>query len=331
VTKSILVTGGAGFIGHHFVDRILRETNWNITLIDRLDTSGNLNRLADIGAAKNDRVKFVFHDLRASMNEQVMRQVGKHDYVVHMAAGTHVDRSIDDPMAFVMDNVVATCTILEYARKVGCEKFLYFSTDEVFGPAAEGTAFKEWDRYNSGNPYSATKAGGEELALAYGNTYGLNVIISHTMNVVGARQHWEKFVPLVIGKVMRGEKVYIHSDKTRTKPGSRFYIDAKDVALATHLLLDDGEAGKYNIVGAKEIDNLTLARQIAAITGKRLLHECVDFHSSRPGHDLRYALDGTLMREQFGFAPVLDLDSVVKWYLENPNWLAPAVAAKIVA
>ena len=321
--KKLLVTGAAGFIGHHFVDRILKETDWAVTIIDRLDTSGNLNRLADIGAAKNDRVRFIYHDLRAAMNDQVMRQIGRHDYIVHMAAGTHVDRSIDDPMAFVMDNVVATCSILEFARKVGCDKFIYFSTDEVFGPAPQGTSFKEWDRYNSGNPYSATKAGGEELALAYGNTYGLNIVITHTMNVVGARQHWEKYVPMVIGKVMRGEKVYIHSDKTKTTPGSRYYIDAKDVAKATHLLLENGTAGKYNIVGAEEIDNLALAQKIAAVVGKPLVYELVDFHSSRPGHDLRYALDGTLMKQKFGFSPKLDLKSIIDWYLQNPGWLAP--------
>lgn len=329
--KSILVTGAAGFIGHHFVDRILKETDWTVTIIDRLDTSGNLNRLADIGAAKNKRVRFVFHDLRAPMNEQVTRQIGRHDYIVHMAAGTHVDRSIDDPMAFVMDNVVATCTVLEFARKVGCEKFIYFSTDEVFGPAPEGTAFKEWDRYNSGNPYSATKAGGEELALAYGNTYGLNIIITHTMNVVGPRQHWEKYVPLVIGKVLRGEKLYIHADKTKTKPGSRFYIDARDVAKATHDLLNGGTAGKYNIVGAEEIDNLTLAKRIAEVVGKPLIYELVDFHSSRPGHDLRYALDGTLLKERFGFAPKLNLESIVNWYLKNQDWLAPETCVARVA
>lgn len=329
--KSILVTGAAGFIGHHFVDRILKETDWTVTIIDRLDTSGNLNRLADIGAAKNKRVRFVFHDLRAPMNEQVTRQIGRHDYIVHMAAGTHVDRSIDDPMAFVMDNVVATCTVLEFARKVGCEKFIYFSTDEVFGPAPEGTAFKEWDRYNSGNPYSATKAGGEELALAYGNTYGLNIIITHTMNVVGPRQHWEKYVPLVIGKVLRGEKLYIHADNTKTKPGSRFYIDARDVAKATHDLLNGGTAGKYNIVGAEEIDNLTLAKRIAEVVGKPLIYELVDFHSSRPGHDLRYALDGTLLKERFGFAPKLNLESIVNWYLKNQDWLAPETCVARVA
>ena len=325
MTKSCLITGAAGFIGHHLVEFLLKTTNWNLTIIDRLDSSGNLNRLADIGAAKNPRVRFVFHDLRAAFNEQLMHHTGRHDYIVHMAAGTHVDRSIDDPMAFVLDNVVGTCNILDFARRLGCERFVYFSTDEVFGPASEGQAFKEWDRYKSANPYAATKAGGEELALSYANTYGLPIVVTHTMNVVGKRQHYEKFVPMVIGKVMRGEKVLIHSDKTRTKPGSRFYIDAASVAEAVHMLVTakGTEGNKFNIVGREEIDNLTLAQNIAKYVGKPLIYELVDFHSSRPGHDLRYALDGTLMRQEFGFAPSLDLAAIVEWYMNNPKWLAP--------
>jgi dTDP-glucose 4,6-dehydratase len=228
-------------------------------------------------------------------------------------------------MAFVMDNVVGTCTMLEFARKSGCKAFVYFSTDEVFGPAAEGQAFKEWDRYKSGNPYAATKAGGEELALAYHNTYGVPVIITHTMNVVGRRQHWEKFVPSTIGKVLKGEIVTIHASPDMKTPGSRFYISADSVAEALVRISETGEeAGqKFNIVGAEEINNLDMARRIAAAMRKELRYELVDFHSSRPGHDLRYALDGQLLRDKLGFAPKLDIKPVVDWYLHNPSWLAP--------
>ena len=321
----VLVTGGAGFIGHHYVNHLLKTTDWDIVLIDRLDSSGNLNRLAEIGAAKNPRVRFMFHDLRAPFNDLMVSQLGKLDYIVHMAAGTHVDRSIEDPMAFVLDNVVATCNVLELARKIQPKKFVYFSTDEVFGPAPVGTSYKENDRYNSGNPYAATKAGGEELAVSYHNTYGVPVVITHTMNVVGERQHPEKFVPLVIGKVMQGEKVYIHANKTRTKAGSRYYIHARQVASAVQFLLDKGVPGeKYNIVGERELDNLQLASLIASSVGKRLIHELVDFHSSRPGHDLRYALDGSKMKD-LGWEPsqgiVASIEDIVRWTLENPQWL----------
>src|SRR6266478_1260089 len=125
----VLITGGAGFIGHHVVEYFLKVTDWHLTLIDRLDCSGNLNRLAEIGAAKNPRVKFVFHDLRGTINDQLASQLGPFNYIVHLAAATHVDRSIECPMEFVLDNVVGTCNLLDFGRKTGCERFLYFSTD----------------------------------------------------------------------------------------------------------------------------------------------------------------------------------------------------------
>lgn len=323
----VLLTGGAGFIGANLVHYLLKHTDWNITILDRLDHSGNLNRLMDFVAGPNDllkgRVRFKFHDLRAALNDQVIQQIGKHDYILHLAAATHVDRSITDPMSFVLDNVVTTCNILDFARKSGCLRFLQFSTDEVFGPAPEGVRYKENDRYNSGNPYAATKAGAEELAVSYHNTYGLPVIVTHTMNVIGPMQNPEKFVPMTIAKVMRGETVLIHSNKEKTKAGSRFYIEAEEVSRAILLLLDRGVPGeKYNIVGSEEIDNLDLAQRIATTMGKRLRHEMLDFHSSRPGHDLRYALDGSKMR-LMGFTPRrIDLAGIVTWYLRNADaWL----------
>jgi len=302
---------------------MLLKTDWDITILDRLDHSGNLNRLAEIGAYNNPRVRFMFHDLRAQMNDQVAQQIGAHDYIIHLAAATHVDRSITDPMAFVLDNVVATCNILDFARKAGCEKFIQFSTDEVFGPAPEGVAYKENDRYNSGNPYAATKAGAEELAVSYHNTYKLPVIITHTMNVIGLRQNPEKFVPMTIAKVMRGETVTIHANKAKTKAGSRFYIDAYEVARGILFLLERGIPGeKYNLVGSEEIDNLDLAERIARAVDRPLYHKMLDFHSSRPGHDLRYALDGSRMAAM-GFTPSpIDLPRIVQWYVDNEaKWL----------
>lgn len=273
----VLLTGGAGFIGHHVVDRLLKEQA-DVTLIDRLDESGNLNRLAEVGAIGPCR--FIYHDLKAPINDQLAAQIGEHDVIMHLAAATHVDRSISDPMAFVMDNVVATTNILDFARKVGCEKFINFSTDEVFGPAPVGTRYKEDDRYNAGNPYAATKAGAVQMGLAYHNTYGTPVLTTHTMNVIGERQHPEKMVPMCIAKVDRGDKVTIHANASRTKAGSRFYIHAQDVADAMMFLCQHGEAGqKYNIVGEREVDNLELAQMIAGAVGKPLRYEMVDFHS----------------------------------------------------
>jgi dTDP-glucose 4,6-dehydratase len=336
----ILITGGAGFIAHHLVSKVLRETDWEIVTLDRLDYSGNLNRLddalKDFDTETKKRVRVVFHDLKAELNPLIRASIGNVDYIAHLAAGSHVDRSIEYPMEFVLDNVVGTCSILEYAKsqKENLKRFIYFSTDEVFGPAPDGIKYKENDRYNSTNPYSATKAGGEELAVAYENTYGLPIYITHTMNVFGQRQHPEKYIPMCIKRARDGEKITIHSDKTKTIAGSRHYIHAEDVADAVLFLLKNefdlksewggAKCPKFNIVGAEEIDNYELASIIAAAQGKELIYEFVDFHSSRPGHDLRYALDGNKMKE-LGWEPSKSVKEriaeVVNWTLENDRWL----------
>lgn len=339
MSKTVLVTGGAGFVAHHVIENLLRNTDWNIVSLDRLDFSGNLNRLADMmqdfDVNTRKRVRVVFHDLRAELNPLVRREIGDINYVLHLAAGSHVDRSIEYPMEFVLDNVVGTCNILNYARDLpNLERFIYFSTDEVFGPAPNGINYAERDRYNSSNPYSATKAGGEELAVAFENTYKMPIYITHTMNVFGQRQHPEKYIPMCIRKVHDGDKITIHSDASKTIPGSRHYIHAADVADAMLFLLkleakletDLGGAKcpKFNLVGKEEINNLQLAQIIADVQGKPLNYEMVDFHSSRPGHDLRYSLSGDYMRS-LGWEPKVALTQrigeVVNWTLANERWL----------
>ena len=340
--KNVLITGGAGFIAHHLIYYLLKKTDWNIISLDRLDYSGNLNRLDNIlsrfTSDQKSRVKVVYHDLKSEVNPWIKKELGDINIILHLAAGSHVDRSIDFPMEFVLDNVVGTANILDYARFLKDEKklerFVYFSTDEVFGPAPTGIDYKENDRYNSTNPYSATKAGGEELAVAYENTYKLPVYITHTMNVFGERQHPEKFIPMCIKKIRDGEIVTIHSDKTKKIPGSRHYIHAEDVAQAIHFILskkiesevDFGGAKcpKFNIVGSEELNNLELAQMIAKCQNKDLKYKMVDFHSSRPGHDLRYSLSGEKMKK-LGWEPSIKLTErikqVVEWSLNNQNWI----------
>ena len=324
----VLITGGMGFLGAHVVEGALRETNWEIVVLDRLDISGNPNRLSDINAweKEKDRVKFVWWDLKSPLNDFVIAEIGKIDYIWHLAASSHVDRSINDPMSFVMDNVVGTCNILDYARKVpNLKRFIYFSTDEVFGPAPDAVQYKEWDRYKASNPYAATKAGGEELCIAYENTYKLPIIITHCMNIFGERQHPEKFVPMCVRRILDGETVTIHSDKTKTKSGTRFYIHARNVCKAVIFLNKNGQNGeKYNIVGEREVSNLEMAQFIANVIGKPLKYEMADFHSSRKGHDLRYSLDGTKLREMgFSYPKTFEesLTKTIKWMLDNPKWL----------
>ncbi len=331
--KRVLITGMDGFIGHHLAEGILKNTDWEIVGLSKIDSASTLQRLTDMDKWDEfrSRVRFIFHDLRTPITPYIADRIGPIDRIFHLAASTHVDRSIDAPMEFVMDNVVGTCTILDYARTLkNLELFVYFSTDEVFGPAPEGTSYKEWDRYRSSNPYAASKAGGEELAYSYYNTYKLPVVITHTMNVFGERQHPEKYFPMVINALRDGRKLTIHADKTKTKAGSRFYVHARNVASAVLFIANEFEKGtpvigdKFNIVGEREVDNLALAQTIAKIMGKELQYELVDFHGARPGHDLRYALDGSKLEEMgYSHPKTFDesLEKTVQWYLAHPEWL----------
>jgi dTDP-glucose 4,6-dehydratase len=329
MTKKIIITGGCGFIGHHVVEHFLKNTDWKIDIFDRMTyASGGLIRIRDIDVFEKDsgRINFYALDITRPISYGILQECGDVDYILHMAAETHVDNSITDPMKFVYSNVVGTGNMLDFARQCGDLKgFCYFSTDEVFGPAPEGVLYKEWDRYNSTNPYSATKAGAEQLCLSYMNTYKLPGFIIRCMNVFGERQHPEKFIPMIIRKVKEGDVVTIHSNKEKTKSGSRFYIHARNVANAVHFLLDKFEQREfYNIVGEKELSNLELAQTIAKIMNKELKYDMVDFHSSRPGHDLRYSLDGSKMASMGWIVPkTIDksLEKVVDWTLKNEKWL----------
>ena len=229
-------------------------------------------------------------------------------------------------MEFVMDNVVGTCNILEYSR-LHCKDlklFLYFSTDEVFGAAPEGVVFNEDSRFRAGNPYAATKAAGEELCVAYENTYMMPIIITHTMNIYGPRQHPEKFIPLVINKVLKNESIEIHSNPDLTKASRRCYLHSKDACAAIMFLMNNHKVGeKYNIVYEEESDNLDLAKSIAEIIGKPLKYKLIDPKKTRPRHDFRYSLSGEKMKKM-GWSPQVDLHSglkqTVKWFLENREW-----------
>jgi len=338
--KNVLITGGAGFIAHHIIAHMIKNTDWKITSIDRLDISGNLNRLHDIlkdfSIEEKKRLKIVFHDLKAEINSQIKSEIGSPDIILHLAAASHVDRSIKYPLEFVNDNVLGTVNLLNFAKEINkLEKFVYFSTDEIFGNAPEGVSYKEYDRYNSTNPYSASKAAAEEFCVAYENTYKMPIYITHTMNVFGERQHPEKFIPMVIQKVRDNKKVIVHANEDKTKAGSRHYIHAQDVADGLMFILglknythkgDFGNARcpKFNLVGPEEIDNLTLAQMIAKTQNKDLIYELVDNHSSRPGHDLRYSLSPQLL-QNLGWKPKIKLsqriEEFVKWSLKNNRWL----------
>lgn len=322
-----LITGGAGFVGHHIFEGIMKNTDWEIILLDRLDFSGNLNRLTSIDRWEEFkcRTKFIYHDLKAKINHQLATQIGEVDYIFHLAAGSHVDRSIENPLEFIQDNVVGTCNLLEWYRRYNKRaKFNYFSTDEVFGPAPQDKLYKEWDRYNSTNPYAASKAGAEELCLAYANCYDLHIFITHSMNIIGERQHPEKLLPWCIKKILNNELLVLHGAKETATP-TRFFIHPRVVCDALLFLIQKSEKReKYNIVGERELQSLDIVNYVSNCLNKEFNYEIRNAHENRPGHDTRYSLDGTKLKEMGWFHPKTifeSLNKTIDWYVKHPEWL----------
>tara|TARA_R110002096_G_scaffold41178_2_gene111507 strand:+ start:479 stop:1471 length:993 start_codon:yes stop_codon:yes gene_type:complete len=326
--KTVVITGGCGFIGHHVVEHIYNNTDWNIIVLDKLSyASKGLERLRDTNTLNNPRVKLFTSDLILPLPSGVLAEIGDDvNYIVHMAAETHVDNSIKDPKEFLINNIGSTFNMLEWARGIpSLETFFYFSTDEVFGPALGDTLFKEWDTHRPTNPYSASKSAAEQMCIAYENTYKVPLMIVNVMNAFGERQHVEKFIPLCIDRILKSEKIYIHSYPDKKTSGTRFYIHARNIAAAVLFLITNGKLGeKYNISGEREVSNLEMAQMIAGVMGKTLDYEMVDFHSDRPGHDLRYGLDGSKLFSM-GFKLPVDFEEsitkTVNWTLENKKWL----------
>jgi len=328
MSKKILLTGGCGFIGHHFAEYVHKNTDWDIIIIDKLSyASMGLNRLRNNELLYSPRVKVFTIDLCNELSDGIKKELGSSiNYIVHMAAETHVDNSIKEPMKIITNNINSTVNLLEWARTLkNLEIFFYFSTDEVFGPALDDTLYKEWDRHRPTNPYSASKSAAENICISYENTYQIPLMIVNVMNAFGERQHVEKFIPLCIKKILNNELVLIHSYPDKKESGTRFYIHAQNIANAVLFLIQNGKIGeKYNISGEKEVSNLDLALLISKSVGKELKYEMIDFHSSRPGHDLRYGLDGNKIYE-LGWNPKFDfeksLEKTVKWTLNNLEWL----------
>lgn len=323
----VLVTGGLGFVAHHFIEDFIKNTDWHIVILDRMNYSGSLDRLRDINVYNDERITLLTADFTLPIVENLAKEIGDVSYVFHIGAESHVDNSITDPLKFAQANVIGTVQMLNFARTLPNLKcFYYFSTDEVFGSIAEGWS-EVGDPHNPSNPYAAGKSGGEMFCKAFANTYRMPIVITRSMNIFGQRQDKEKYIPMVIRKVELGETVTIHANPDKTKAGSRFYIHARNVAAGYRHLINSGiTSGEFHITGEQEVDNLELAQKIADIMGKPLHYEMVDFHSSRPGHDLRYALSPKSM-EAIGWKTPHTFDEslkqTVEWSLrpENRHWV----------
>jgi dTDP-glucose 4,6-dehydratase len=331
----VLLTGGAGFIGHHTVEHLLKKTDWEIIVLDKLNYAGNLNFLHDIEIwpKENKRVSIVHHDLRAPFSDTTIKLIGKINYIIHMAAESHVDRSIEDPIPFAESNVIGTVNLLEYSKTSKPEKIIYVSTDEVYGPAYKDKRgklhlHKEGEPHKPSNPYSASKSGAEAFCYAYWNTYGLPIIISNTMNNFGERQNREKFLPRVMRAALLNETLTLHCKKGAHGKildiSSRCWLHARNHADGLLFLLKHGIPGeKYNITG--ELASVKdIADKVGSILGTKLKYKFEDFHSFRPGHDMHYGLDGTKMKK-LGWLPPYSLDksleTTVKWTKDHRKWL----------
>lgn len=327
--KRILLTGAAGFVGSHLTHYLAKTTDWQIVALVRDGTAGTLHRLFDHPdwPRLRDRVQVTWHDLRSPISQFTAQKIGQVDYILAVGANSHVDRSCQDPLGCVLDNVVGQCHLLEFARALpSLRQFVYWSTDEVHGSAPAGHSFSEDDRCQAGNVYAATKVGAEQLTFAYGNTWNIPFCITRCTNIIGPMQSSEKFLPLTIRKVLAGETVIIHSNADKTESGSRIYIDIHDVCRATGLILDQGANGEiYNITGQDEVSNLKLAQLVAEILQRPLRYELQGRPSTRPHPDMRYSTNGAKLRSM-GFqleSSVHDcVARTVQFYLSHPEWLA---------
>jgi dTDP-glucose 4,6-dehydratase len=333
--KRVLLTGASGFVGSHVLRHILVNTDWEVVCPTTFSHKGMTDRIRIAVLGVDDeykRVKVVRCDLTAPISAVTAHEFGKIDYVINVASESHVDRSIELPAPFIINNVSLICHLLDWARIAQPEKIVQVSTDEVYGPAPIGHAHKEWlDQHLPSNPYSASKAAQEDIAFSYWRTYDLPITITNTMNIIGETQDTEKFMPMVIKKVLSGEEMSIHASP-EGEIGSRFYLHARNQADGLlHVLSQNfpkfGETTtpeRFHIVGEREVNNLEMAQMIADAVGKPLNYKLEDFHSSRPGHDLRYALDGNKITDTGWKLPIPLEESIrktVEWTLAHPEWL----------
>ena len=316
----VLVTGGAGFIGCNFVRLLLREyENLQLNILDKLTYAGNLANLDDV--LDDNRVCFIEGDV---CDEQTVAEaMAEAEIVVHLAAETHVDRSIMGGEAAARTNFLGTQVMLENARQVQPRVFLHVSTDEVYGDCPEG-AFGEDQPLRPRNPYSASKAGADHLAYAYWVTYGVPVIISRPANNYGPYQYPEKLVPFFVYRALRGEMLPLYGDGMQV----RDWLHVEDHGRAMLALIEHGELGEaYNLPAGNERTNLTTARLVLDELGKP--EELIGFVADRPGHDVRYAMTGARIAD-LGWRPEIPweegLRATVRWFAEHPAWLEQSAA-----
>ena len=330
--KNILITGGAGFIGSHVVRRFVKSyPNYKIFNLDLLTYAGNLENLKDIESYEN--YIFVKGDISDKIFIDNLFKKYKFDSVIHLAAESHVDRSISDPLSFLRTNILGTVTLLNSFKEIWHNNFdeklfYHISTDEVYGSLGETGLFDENTAYDPNSPYSASKASSDHFVRAYGETYGIPYVISNCSNNYGENQFPEKLIPLFINNILKNKSLPVYGDGNYT----RDWLYVLDHAKAIDVIFHNGQKNEtYNIGGFNEWKNIDLVKLLCKIMDKKLQRNegsserLISFVKDRPGHDLRYAIDATKINKNLGWSPSLTfeegLEKTVDWYLNNKSWL----------
>ncbi len=331
-TKNILITGGAGFIGAHVVRRFVSNyADYRIYNLDALTYSGNLVNLTDIEA--KDNYSFLHGDITDEIYINTIFEQYKFDAVIHLAAESHVDRSITDPMAFAKTNILGTLVLLNAFKEMhknnwAGKRFYHISTDEVYGSLGETGLFKETTPYDPNSPYSASKASSDHFVRAYGETYGMPYVISNCSNNYGQNQFPEKLIPLFINNILNDKPLPVYGDGNYT----RDWLYVVDHAIAIDLVFHKGiNHETYSIGGFNEWKNIDLVKLLCQQMDAKLGNEAgtseqlITFVKDRPGHDLRYAIDASKINNDLGWSPTVTfeqgLSKTIDWYLSNEDWL----------
>ncbi len=329
--KKILITGGAGFIGSHVVRLFLKKyPNYFIHNLDALTYAGNLENLSDVESLPN--YQFVKGDITDEQFVNDLFAQESYDAVIHLAAESHVDRSIKDPLAFVRTNVLGTGVLLNAARRFwkgsAGKLFYHVSTDEVYGSLGENGLFTEETPYDPRSPYSASKAASDHLVMAYHHTYDLPVVISNCSNNYGSYHFPEKLIPLMINNIIHNRSLPVYGQGENI----RDWLWVEDHARAIDVIFHTGKVGEtYNVGGFNEWRNIDLVHLLCRIMDLKLgkpegtSAKLISFVTDRAGHDLRYAIDATKLQKELGWAPSLQfeegLEKTVQWYLDHPDWV----------
>lgn len=336
----VLLTGAGGAIGVHMIAHIMHNTDWEIVATDsfKADHKGYFDRITSVCKDHPDwpsRIHLIVHDLNAPFTQREMAKIGPIDYIINLASRSDVQNSIDDPLPFVRNNTELMLNMLEYARVAKPKVFLHFSTDEVYGSAPKDSkGHPEWSPILPSNPYSASKACQEALAIAWWRSFDVPVIISNTMNNFGETQAPSKYPAMIQKKIEAGETIQVHSTADG-QIGTRYYLHSRNAADAVLFILKNvpvvhhshGEIDmpvRLNIVGDRQVDNLELVQIISRLMGKEAKYEMANFHEKNPGHDLHYGLDGSKLAA-LGWKPPMSFEDSLKetisWQKSNPEWM----------